>query len=160
MAFGSNDADDDLVSLHEAAHAVVAHMLGGHVRLVTIESEEEGHEGHSEIAWPRSTPEELAALSARVALAGPLAELAHRGQDVLEDPDVVASWEQDWREVTRAADLVEATLERREARIQTWMAEVRDLLEDPGIAERIARVADALSAHGTLDDVLFDDCVE
>ena len=33
------------------------------------------------------------------------------------------------------------------------------MLLDPGVEELVARVADALDAHGELDETLFEDCL-
>ena len=160
----------DLVR-HEAAHAVVARLLGGEVRTVTIEAEHDGHAGHTEVAWTSGPPEERLACSARVALAGPLMEIVLRGGgaglEALEDPDLVEQlraeqyvWASDWQEVIAALEQLEPHLERREALFERWMREVCSYLVDPVVEEHILRVADALDAHGTLDDTLFEDCFE
>ena len=61
---------------HEAGHAVIAHLLGGEVREVTLESDDDAFEGRVTVAWPARTAVEVAERSGRAALAGPLAELA------------------------------------------------------------------------------------
>jgi len=146
---------------HEAGHAVVAHLLGGRVRLVTLESEIESHGGHTEVAWsPGLGERDRLDRSAQVALGGPLAELIWSGQDVLDDPAVVSTWAEDWEEVMLAAQRIEGDREKAEARIHRWIHDVRDLLEDPAVDEYVARVAVALEAHETLDETLFEDCFE
>jgi hypothetical protein len=144
---------------HEAGHAVVARLLGGRVRWVTLETEEEHEQGRAAIEWRPRDARELASLSARAALGGPLAELVHRGEDGLEDPSVLAAWAADEQEVERAATELEPDPEKRVALIRSWLEEVRALVTDPVVEERIARVADALDAHGTLDEDLFEDCL-
>ena len=37
---------------HEAGHAFAAQLCGAEVQLVTIESDLDEHQGHTEIAWP------------------------------------------------------------------------------------------------------------
>lgn len=150
--------DDAVAAWHEAAHGVVARLLGGDVRWLTLEADEEAFGGRSEIAWPPATAREHASLSARVALAGPIAELERYGDDDLGDPRVLSAWEADWAEVERCAGLVAADEDDRRSAIRAWAAEVRHLLRGPGLEELVARVADTLEAHRTLDQVLFEDC--
>ncbi|MEO0650977.1 MAG: hypothetical protein AAFZ65_09890 [Planctomycetota bacterium] len=144
---------------HEAGHAVVARLLGGRVVGVTLDSELEDLDGHAAIQWRARDERELASLSGRVALGGPLAELAFRGDQDLEEPDVLAAWEADWDEVERAAAVVEPRPVERVAVIRRWIDEVRALVTDSHVEERIARVADALDAHRSLDEDLFEDCL-
>jgi len=148
---------DTVEAWHEAAHGVVARLLGGDVRWLTLEADEVEFGGRSEIAWPPASALEHASLSARVALAGPIAELERFGDDDLGDPRVLSAWEADWAEVERCAGLVAQDEEERRSAIRTWMAEVRGLLRQPDVEELVARVADALEAHRTLDGTLFED---
>ncbi|QDU65350.1 hypothetical protein [Engelhardtia mirabilis] len=141
---------------HEAGHAVVAHLLGGRVRELTLEAEEEHLEGRASIEWRGLDASALAVVSGQVALGGPLAELLFRGDDSLDDPELLSTWEQDWSEVERCARVVEANAALRARLIRTWIDRVQGLLADDRVEERIARVADALDAHGTLDEELFE----
>ncbi|MHC4262654.1 MAG: hypothetical protein ACYSWX_09050 [Planctomycetota bacterium] len=144
---------------HEAGHAVVAHLLGGRVRRVSLEDEIDGLDGHAAIEWRCGSRRERAERSGRASLGGPLAELVYRGDDDLEDLHVLAAWDADWEEVEAAARIVERDAARRISLIRSWIDDVRALLDDPDVAERVARVADALDAHGALDDELFEDAV-
>ena len=144
---------------HEAAHAVVAHVLGGEVRLVTVESEEEGHEGHTEVLWPARDRDLALRHGALAALAGPLAELEHEGRHLLEEPETLAAWGRDWAEVDGALQALERDPEARQQLLHQWIRDVADLVADVVVAEHIARVADALETHGTLDETLFQDCL-
>lgn len=144
---------------HEAGHAVVARLLGGRVRGVTLESDRDGLEGHAAIEWRPRDVRDLASLSGRTALAGPLAELRFRGEGGLEDLGVIAVWKSDWDAVEQAAEQFETNLEARAAVIPRWVSEVRAMVGEPAVEERIARVADALDAHGTLDENLFEACL-
>ena len=83
---------------HEAGHAVIAHCLGGEVRLVTLETELEGHEGHTEVAWHDMAGADPDRRSASVALAGPLAEVLVRNGGEREDLLALSSWRGDWQE--------------------------------------------------------------
>ncbi len=144
---------------HEAGHAVVARLLGGRVREVTLESSRGPFEGHAAIEWRPRDVRELASLGGRTALAGPLAELRFRGEADFEDASVIAIWKADWDEVEQAAEQLEADPEARTAVISSWVSEVKAMVGEPAVEERIARVADALDAHGTLDEDLFEACL-
>lgn len=145
---------------HEAGHALAAHRLGGRVFEVTLESEREGVEGHVSVEWGRADDETEAHRQATVALAGPVAELVFQGEDVLHDPEALASWRADWE--TAESWLIRGhadPLARDEAR-HAILRELHTLFDGPAGYERLARVADALDAHVTLDDRLFLEAVE
>lgn len=145
---------------HEAGHAVIAHLLGGEVREVTLDSDDDAFEGRVTVNWPAGTAVEVAERSARAALAGPLAELA-RYEDEL-DPgaaEIRAAWSGDWAEVERCAAVCSPDPDRRTPLIERWFRDVSALLEREDAESLIGRVADALDAHGTLDETLFEDCL-
>ena len=98
-------------------------------------------------------------LSGRVALAGPIAEVERFGGHDLDDVHVLAAWEADWREIERCAAVLERQAEGQRRLVEGWAREVRTMLLDPGVEELVARVADALDAHGELDETLFEDCL-
>ena len=144
---------------HEAGHALMAHLLDGTVESLTLESDEELFEGRASIAWPPAPAPEAARRSALTALAGPLAELIFRGDVDLEDPDLVRAWDGDWQEVERCAAVVEPDPDLRTDLIQRWIHGVETTLRSPRQEETLARIADALDAHGTLDRTLFEECL-
>ena len=144
---------------HEAGHALIAHLLGGEVQTLTLESDEEAFEGRATIAWPAASPDEAARRSALTALGGPLAELIFRGEVDLDDPQLVQAWDGDWQEVERCAAAVQPNPDLRTDIIQRWLHEVETTLRTPRSEEILARIADALDAHGTLDDTLFEECL-
>ena len=130
--------------------------MAAEIHVVTLESELEGHDGHCSVAWPRLEPEERARRSALVALAGPLAEMAYRG-DSPEDFGELSSFRADLAEAERCIQQLPAE-ERAEGRRKLFRQVVR-ALDDVDVWERVARVADALDAHGTLDADQFLDAV-
>ena len=65
----------------------------------------------------------------------------------------------DWREIERCAAVLERQAEGQRRLVEGWAREVRTMLLDPGVEELVARVADALDAHGELDETLFEDCL-
>ena len=154
--------DDDAAGWHEAGHALVAHLLGGEVRLVTLESELDDHEGHVEVVWRGGSAEDRARRDALVALGGPLAELWRVGRHQLEDPEVLRSWARDWQVVEDALRVLAddpTDAAERERLYRELVGEVQQQLEDPEVDEKLARIADMLLAHETLDETLFEDAV-
>lgn len=148
----------DAKAWHEAGHALIAHLLGGRVQHVTLEPDDGEQEGEVAVAWPHSG-EPLEVRSGRVALAGAVAELVFLGDDPDLDPATLSAWRGDWNEACRCAAILEREPERRKVLLMTWIGEVHALLDAPGHEESLARIADALHAHGTLDDVLFVDAL-
>ena len=98
---------------------------------------------------------------ALVAWAGPLAELLHDGgvpDDPAElEPELLASWQADHESAERALGVLAGEQAQRDRIRRALLAELLELLEHPAVEERIARVADHLEAHGTLDATLFED---
>jgi hypothetical protein len=144
---------------HEAGHAVVAHLLGGRVVSISLDPEEDMLGGCSAIQWGASDDASVASLSGRVALAGPIAEVERFGGHDLDDVHVLAAWEADWQEIERCAAVLEGQAEGQKRVVEGWAREVRAMFLDPGVEELVARVADALDAHGELDETLFEDCL-
>jgi hypothetical protein len=140
---------------HEAGHALVAHLHGGLVREVTLESDRDDHDGHVAIEWPPAPPPEEARRFATVALAGPVAELVFRGEDLLEDPDVLSAWRGDWDEAETQLARLHADPAEREKTRRAILRELHAWFDEARNHETLARLADALDAHVTLDEALF-----
>lgn len=142
---------------HEAGHALAAHLLGGVVREVTLESELDGLEGHVAVEWHQGAHAIDARRFAAVALAGPVAELICLGRDALLDPEALASWERDWAEARTQLESLHPDSNEREKTLRKILRELHEMLGTGQGYERLARVADALDAHGTLDASLFEE---
>ena len=153
---------------HEAGHALVARLLGGTVRCVTLESELDEHGGHTEVLWSEGAgravgpgaERQQARREALVALAGPIAERLHADEGPLEDleaRELLSSWRGDEREFLEAVARFEPDPAQRTAAARHLTGTLVGLLDDVEVQERLARVADALEAHGTLDEALFDE---
>ncbi len=154
--FDPETTDEATACYHEAGHAWMAHLLGGHVTLCTIEDEDGSCMGKTTITWRGIGGRELARKIALAALAGPVAEARWRGDmDLLES---LAAWEADWREATRAIAAFAAPHERSTA-LRALIDEAASAFDDEDCWERLCRVADALEAHGTLDRDLFGDAI-
>ena len=155
--FDATDLDTITGAYHEAGHVVMAHLLGGEVVEVTIENDEDELMGLTTVRWRNSSASERRRDSALVALAGPVAETRWRGEaDLL---DTLTAWRGDWLEIERAlAEESLATPTVDPVRLlHQWLHEVLRQFEAPGVLEHLCRVADALEARGTLDEVLLDD---
>lgn len=132
----------------------MAHLLGGNVVHVTLESEDDAMAGLTTVRWHSINQSDRQRCSALVALAGPLAEARWRGQAVALD--AFTAWRGDWQEVQQALTS-QAQAGDPSKLLHQWLAEVRQQFDDPLVWEVLCRVADALEAHGTLDDDLLDD---
>ena len=155
--FDPTDLDTITGAYHEAGHVVMAHILGGEVVEVTIENDEDELMGLTTVRWRSSSESERRRASALVALAGPVAETRWRGEaDML---DTLTAWRGDWHEIAQALTAEAAATPTIDPvrLLHQWLHEVLQQFEDPGVWEHLCRVADALEAHGTLDDVLLDD---
>jgi hypothetical protein len=112
---------------HEAGHALVAHLLNGVVRELSLESELDGLAGHAAVQWPEAvTEQEAARRHAFVALAGPVAELVFRGEDVLRDPHALSTWRGDWDEAQSQLNLRHMESEPREAGLRAMLAQLHE----------------------------------
>src|ERR1700730_1769160 len=96
----------ELIAYHEAGHALMALLLGGEVRLVTIEPDnDDGPDryGDTQVLWRRAgtSEKEFAQKAVQVSLAGPVAEMIYSGDPY--HPGLVAEWAADWRQAWEAA---------------------------------------------------------
>lgn len=149
-----------LEAWHEAGHAVITHVLGARVVELTLESDEAAIDGLASIKWPgAASTESRIDAQALCALAGPLAELAFEGRHAEITFEQLASWGADWRLVQSCLDQLGLDAEARHARLSRWVLAIKKLFAAPEFCERVARVADMLEAHGTLDETLFADAI-
>lgn len=137
----------------------MAHTLGGVVRCVTLEPEEGPAEASTAVEWDGVSSAELARCSATVALAGPVAEMCFRDEDARLDPGLVLAWRADRAEAERHLDVLAPGEVEREELLHTILEGLGRWIDEPHVRERIARLADALDAHGTLDEALFEDAL-
>ena len=144
---------------HEAGHALVAHLQGGIVTLVTTESDDSERQGHTEVRWQQAPGDAFARKLALTALAGPLAELHYTGTADLDDPEVLSSFGDDSVEFENRLNELAQNPEQRMALARELTTELWQLFADPEVEERLARIADMLEAHETLDETLFLDAV-
>jgi hypothetical protein len=151
-----SDLDEATASYHEAGHALMAHLLGGRITHMTIEGDEDLQMGSTTIEWHGVDIQDRIYRSALVALAGPIAELRWRGD--VDTLDTLTTWRGDWQEVEAALQSCAEGTEHARLLAQ-WVKEVKQELLDPVAWEMVCRVADALEAHRTLDETLFEDAL-
>jgi len=145
--------DPEIVAYHEAGHALVAWQLGGRVRLVTIDPDNDdgpAREGGTEIRWRRSEGErELARKLVQVSLAGPVAEMLYTGDPY--HPGMVAEWAADWRDAWKSAELLMPDERQRLAFLERISLELYRQLNHESQWAALAALADNLLAHETLE---------
>ncbi|MEQ9408074.1 MAG: hypothetical protein RIK87_10130 [Fuerstiella sp.] len=108
-------SNEELTAWHEAGHAFVAVYLGGEIDSVSIDPDRDdgpARSGDITVRWRRGcfAERQLQQNAILVALAGPVAEMIHRGDPF--HPATVAEWSLDWRQAWQAAAFVSAERER------------------------------------------------
>jgi len=139
---------------HEAGHAFMAILVGARVRSVTIDPDrDDGPERYADtqVEWPlkKFPPKQLRERMVQVALAGPVAEMIHSGDN--PHPGFVAEWSSDWRVAWEAAAPL---VPDERLRIGYLERVVRQLYQKMNRDENwaaIAAIVDHLDAHETID---------
>ncbi|MDG2224094.1 MAG: hypothetical protein P8L85_22120 [Rubripirellula sp.] len=144
----------EVSAYHEAGHAFVAFYVGARVRSVTIDPDrDDGPARYADIKieWPldQFTERELAENSVLVALAGPVAEMIHRGEPL--HPGFVAEWAADWKLAWRDAAPYYPDERKRLIYLERTSVRLYKLLDREDHWAALAAVVDNLLAHETLD---------
>ncbi len=152
----------DLTAYHEAGHALMAVLLGGQVRSVTIEPDHDDgprRDGDSQVVWRRAkiSDKEFAKLTVQVCLAGPVAEMLYTGDPY--HPGMVAEWSGDWRDAWDAASLLHADERARLQYLEQVSIRLYHRLNQDDHWQAIASLADGLLAHETLEGEEVDEIV-
>ena len=148
--------DEVVIAYHEAGHVLLAERFGARVLSVTIEpADDDGPRRHGEttVAWTtiRGNANEVAMKQAAVALGGPAAEMIYCDQQY--EVEVIQEWWADWLVASKSIRSVKPGLPD-EAVLVVIERLVRDQiawLSQDAVWDRLARVADELEAHETLD---------
>ncbi len=141
----------------------MAIYVGARVRSVTIDPDwDDGPERYADIRveWPiqNFTDREFHEKSVFVALAGPVAEMIHRGEAY--HPGFVAEWSADWKLAWEAAAPLMPFERKRLAYLEQATQQLRRLLERENHWEAIATIVDNLLAHETLEGEEVEDIVQ
>jgi hypothetical protein len=147
---------------HEAGHAFAATYFGAAVMSVTITpANDDGpaRTGDTRVAWEHALfpPADLARRMALVALAGPVAEMLYRDEQL--HPGFVPEWSTDWR---HAWDAMAASIpdeRKRLARLERSLFDLRDLVNRDHIWAAVAEIADQLLTHEYLEQAEVDEIV-
>lgn len=144
----------DVVAYHEAGHALMAFLLGGKVRLVTIEPDDDDgpdRQGDTQVLWRRSadTDEGFAKKAVQVSLAGPVAEMIYTGDPY--HPSLVAEWAADWQEAWEAATPLHREERKRLEYLEQVSIQLYHQLKQDEMWAALAALADNLLAHETLE---------
>ena len=153
----------EIIAYHEAGHALMAVLLGGEVRLVTIEPDNDDgpdRQGDTEVLW-RRVPEgdkEFAKKAVQVCLAGPVAEMIYSGEPY--HPGFVAEWAADWREAWEAAIPLHADERKRLKYLEDVSIRLYHRLKEEDLWSALASLADHLLAHESLEGDQVQEIVE
>ena len=152
----------EISAYHEDGHAFMAIYVGARVRSVTIEPDwDDGPDRHADIQveWPLSqfTNRELNEKSVLVALAGPVAEMIHRGEPY--HPGLVAEWAADWKAAWDAAAFLLPAERKRLTYLEQTAVQVYRLLDREDHWAALAAIVDSLLAHETLEGEEVEDIV-
>lgn len=144
----------ELTAYHEAGHALMAHLLGGKVRQVTIEPDDDDgpvRYGDTQVLWRRKgiSEKEFASTAVQVCLAGPVAEMIYSGEPY--HPGFVAEWAADWRDAWEAAAPLHADERNRLRYLEDVSIQLYHRLKEDELWAALASLADNLLAHETLE---------
>jgi ATP-dependent Zn protease len=152
----------EIIAYHEAGHAIMARLLGGEVRLVTIEPDNDDgpdRQGDTQVAWRRSgmSDKEFAKRAVQVSLAGPVAEMIYSGDPY--HPGLVAEWAADWKEAWVSAVLLYPAERQRMEYLEQVSIQLYHRLKRDEIWAALAALADHLLAHETLEGEQVEEVV-
>lgn len=151
----------EIVAYHEAGHALVAHLLGGKVKQITIDPDnDDGPDrfGDTQIRWRRIANEkEFSQNVVQVCLAGPVAEMIYSGDPY--HPGAVPEWAADWRDAWEAAESLFSNERQRLRYLEQVSVELYHRMKEDDFWAALAAVADHLLAYDTIEADEFDEIV-
>ena len=155
-----NDEIEEITAYHEAGHAVMAVALGGRIIRVSIEPpEDDGLKrfGESIVSWPPATDAAIYEVELKVSLAGPIAELLYRSEQmpIGSIPEFAA----DWQRAAESAVFLKPT--RREqiqllSKAELWVLEFFNRTRNWAA---VGAVADELLANYTLESEQLEETI-
>ena len=152
----------ELIAYHEAGHALMALLLGGKVKQVTIEPDNDDgpdRHGDTQVIWRRAgiSEKEFAKKAVQVSLAGPVAEMIYSGDPY--HPGLVAEWAADWQAAWQAAVLLCPRERQRLNYLEQVAVALYHRLRDDDLWPALAALADNLLAHETLEGEQVEEIV-
>jgi hypothetical protein len=152
----------EIIAYHEAGHALMALLLGGEVRLVTIEpNDDDGpdRQGDTQVLWRRSgaSDKDFARKAVQVSLAGPVAEMIYSGDPY--HPGLIAEWAADWHEAWNCAILLHPDERQRLVYLEQVSIQLYHRLREDDLWAALASLADHLLAHESLEGEQVEEIV-
>ncbi len=166
-----SEFDPTVTAYHEAGHILLAEWLGGRVIFASVIPSDESaiatHDGpvrsHGETRalWPHAESATQHENLAKVALAGPVAEMIYCDEQY--EPRMLREWWTDWvaaDEAIRASQTRQLGDQDRMLRLSRLVHELIEYFSRDEVWDRIAMVADHLEAHETLEQEQLDELRE
>jgi ATP-dependent Zn protease len=152
----------ELVAYHEAGHALMAVLLGGVVKQVTIEPDnDDGPERHgdTQVLWRRTgiSEKDFAKIAVQACLAGPVAEMIYSGDPY--HPGLVAEWAADWQQAWEAAVPLHRDERKRLEYLEQVSIRLYHRFQEDHLWAALASLADHLLAHDTLEAEQIEEIV-
>ena len=152
----------EIIAYHEAGHALMALLLGGEVKLVTIEPDNDDgpdRQGDTQVLWRRAgiSDKEFARNAVQVSLAGPVAEMIYSGDPYY--PGLVAEWAADWREAWNSALVLHPNEPQRLEYLEDVSIQLYRRLKEDHLWAALASLAYHLLAHASLEGELVEEIV-
>lgn len=153
----SGESESIVTAYHEAGHILLAEWYGGRVIFASIlPSDDLGIRAHglTRALWrPTNAPHKRGIHLARVALAGPAAELIYTDEQY--EPQLLQEWWTDWLAADAAIQQSEnrpMTEPERAQQLSQTVYQLIELFSKDENWDRVAVVADHLEAHETLEE--------
>ena len=151
---------ETLTAYHEAGHAVMAILMGGHVNRVSIEPpNDDGPDRYGETitTWPMMSDSQRFAYEICVSLAGPIAESLYSGCD--ERIETVAEWQMDWLTAFRSASKISTNSKTADKLLNDCQTKIRHHFDQANAWAAVAALADELLAHETIEHEQVEEVV-
>ena len=158
-----SEFDQTVTAYHEAGHILLAEWLGGCVVFATIIPSEDSSvgsigktvrsHGETRALWPTADSRSQNENLAKVALAGPVAEMIHCDEQY--EPRLLREWWTDWVAADAAIRDVkprQMSDQYRMLRLSQIVHELIEYFSRHEVWDRIAMIADHLEAHETLEE--------
>lgn len=144
----------EITAYHEAGHAFFAIYLGGRIRSVSLDPDQDGGPyrlGDTQVEWhlDRFNEQEIHEREIQVSLAGPVTEMVYKGER--GSLDFTQEWAGDWHVAWTAATKLFNTDEKRMSYLEQTATRLFQMISRDDFWEPIAGLADHLLAHETLE---------